>query len=85
MAESKDAYILLEEERAKHEATKAELEQCRNCCERWESAYNASSAIVTQLSAKVSYLEMMLCAAQTRHLQLMTENGRLNLTIRHLV
>ncbi|KJK85045.1 hypothetical protein H633G_11122 [Metarhizium anisopliae BRIP 53284] len=84
MAESKDAYILLEEERAKHEATKAELEQYRNCCEGWESAYNASSAIVTQLSAKVSYLEMMLCAAQTRHLQLMTENGRLNLTIRHL-
>ncbi|EXU95040.1 hypothetical protein X797_011884 [Metarhizium robertsii] len=67
MAKSKDAYILLEEERAKHEATKAELEQYRNCCEGWESAYNASSAIVTQLSAK-----------------LITENGRLNLTIRHL-
>ncbi|OAQ69278.1 hypothetical protein VFPPC_14939 [Pochonia chlamydosporia 170] len=84
MAENKDTGALLQEEMARHEETKAELERCRSSCASWESAYHGAMATVTQLSAKASYFEMMFSAAETRNLPLKMENRRLNLTLRHL-
>lgn len=85
MTEHRDNNILLEEETANHDVAKTELDRYRECCRSWETAYNAALANITQLSARVSYLEKMLCAAQIGNQQLTVENGRLNLTIRHLV
>ena len=64
MTEHKDNHVLPEEEMADHNVTKADLDRYRECCRSWETAYNAALANITQLSARVSYLEKMLCAAQ---------------------
>lgn len=80
-----DIAARLDEEVKDHELTRIDLGWARACCFSWQTACQEAWSNVNHLSAQVTHLEQMLSAAHTRNLQLSIENGRLNLTIRHLV